>query len=86
MDGAPSSPPITACVSCKKALILFIEPEEDDETMVESSSTNRPTHVDDDVHMQCGCHFHWSVASRALNPSYTNTQHAVGNAFLIPIP
>ena len=51
------------CVTCHKPLILDIELDEDDEdeTMGGSASANTGSYVDDDVQLQCGCHFHWSV-------------------------
>jgi len=54
---------MATCVTCQKPLTLYIEPEDDDEDerMVSGSSANAGSYVDDDVEMQCGCHFHWSV-------------------------
>ena len=52
------------CVACQKALTLFIESAEEDEemeTMEGSASANAGSYVDDDLQLQCGCHFHWSV-------------------------
>ena len=52
----------TACVTCQQPLILLIEPDEEDENLIRGqSSYNAETHVDDDVQLECGCHFHWSV-------------------------
>lgn len=57
------------CASCKLPLIIQVEPDEDededeeieDERMDEPS--NSTPQIDDDVLLQCGCHFHWSVLS-----------------------
>ena len=52
------------CVACDKPLTLFIESAEEDEEMVTmegSASANTGYYVDDDLQLQCGCHFHWSV-------------------------
>lgn len=51
------------CVTCQKPLTLYIEPDEEDEDegMGNESSANAGSYVDDDVRLQCGCHFHWSV-------------------------
>ena len=58
------------CVACRKILTLYIEPEEEDEegeTMGGSAGANPGSYVDDDVQLQCGCHFHWSVTLILLN-------------------
>ena len=59
---------MAACVACHKALVLYLDPEEEDgeedeedEAMEGSASANPGSYVDDDVQLQCGCHFHWSV-------------------------
>ena len=54
---------MAVCVACQKPLTLYIEAgeEDDDETMGGSASANTGSYVDDDVQLQCGCHFHWSV-------------------------
>jgi hypothetical protein len=58
----------TECVACHQALVIEIEDSEDEEDvqMGESSgggaSTNFSSTVPDDVHLSCGCHFHWSVS------------------------
>ena len=52
------------CVACNKALTLYIEPAEEDEEMEAmggSASVDKGSYVDDDVQLQCGCHFHWFV-------------------------
>ena len=60
---------MAVCVTCQKPLTLYIEPEEgdEDETMGGSASANTGSYVDDDVQLQCGCHFHWSVHLVLLN-------------------
>jgi hypothetical protein len=50
---------MAGCVACSKALTLDIEPEEEEA----GSSASNGSYVDDDVQLQCGCHFHWSVSS-----------------------
>ena len=57
------------CVACYKPLTLYIEPddEDDEDNMGGSSSANSGSYVDDDVQLQCGCHFHWSVRLVLLN-------------------
>lgn len=54
---------MVGCVTCEKPLILPIEPDDgdQDESMGGSSSTS---YVDDDVHLTCGCHFHWFVCPK----------------------
>ena len=53
------------CVTCHEALTLYIEAEGrtdgEDELMEGFASANTGSYVDDDVQLQCGCHFHWSV-------------------------
>ncbi|KAL9104690.1 MAG: hypothetical protein Q9163_000368 [Psora crenata] len=49
-----------SCVSCERPLILYIEPdEEDDGHMEDPANVDGGSYVDDDVYLQCGCHFHW---------------------------
>ena len=64
------------CVACHDPLTLYVghDGEEEDETMGGSTSMNTGSYVDDDVQLQCGCHFHWSVDlalpdRRETNPS-----------------
>lgn len=55
---------MATCVACHKSLTLYIEPAEENEeveNMEGSASVNAGSYVDDDVQLQCGCHFHWSV-------------------------
>jgi hypothetical protein len=62
------------CVSCHDPLVIEIELEDDDEDveMGESSnaagpSTSGKQTVPDDVHLNCGCHFHWYVTVRSVD-------------------
>ena len=50
---------MTECVACSKPLTLYIDP---DEETASGSGSQAGSYVDDDVELQCGCHFHWSVA------------------------
>ena len=54
------------CVSCQQPLVLEIEASDDEDEDVEMGdpsaagpSTAEPKTVPDDVHLNCGCHFHW---------------------------
>ena len=52
------------CEACHKPLTFYIEPSEEDEDERvggSSASANTGSYIDDDVQLQCGCHFHWSV-------------------------
>ncbi|KAF2147544.1 uncharacterized protein K452DRAFT_262114 [Aplosporella prunicola CBS 121167] len=53
---------MSACVACQNPLLLELD-ESDDEHDVciggSSSSAAAPKTVPDDVHLNCGCHFHW---------------------------
>ena len=62
------------CVACHNLLTLYVEhdEEEEDETMGDSPSMNTGSYVDDDVQLQCGCHFHWSVDLALSNWSEMN--------------
>lgn len=63
------------CVACHNPLTLYIEhdEEEEDETMGGSTIMNTGSYVDDDVQLQCGCHFHWSVDLSLPNWRKLNT-------------
>ena len=63
------------CVACHHPLTLYIEhdEEEEDETMGGSTIMNTGSYVDDDVQLQCGCHFHWSVDLALPNWREMNT-------------
>ncbi|KAL6710465.1 hypothetical protein ACN47E_008513 [Coniothyrium glycines] len=60
---------MSVCVSCNKPLEVEIEPEEDEYEQVGSSSGKGPAAapetVPDDVHLTCGCHFHWDCLLEA---------------------
>lgn len=51
------------CADCKQPLIIFIDPDSDIEenTAGEALDANQGRPVDDDVELECGCHFHWCV-------------------------
>ncbi|KAK4694336.1 hypothetical protein P7C71_g3232, partial [Lecanoromycetidae sp. Uapishka_2] len=51
------------CVACSKPLTLFIEPEVEDTS---GSVSSIGSYVNDDVQLQCGCHFHWSVRQQLM--------------------
>ena len=54
---------MAVCAECQEPLTLFIEPEIDNEDQgLGGSSANAGSYVDDDVQLQCGCPFHWSVS------------------------
>jgi hypothetical protein len=55
---------MATCVSCHDPLIIELEPDDDEDVeMGESSATGEHASaartVPDDVHLNCGCHFHW---------------------------
>jgi len=53
---------MTACATCELPLVLEIESDGDDKmdsTSRGGASTTVAHTVPDDVHMSCGCHFHW---------------------------
>lgn len=48
------------CKSCHDPLILTLDPEEeDDDVGAASGSSTQGQTVPDDLHLPCGCHFHW---------------------------
>lgn len=63
---------MTTCVTCDNPLVVEIEPDDDDEDVgmggSSANATSKKT-VPDDVHLSCGCHFHWS----ANPPSYLSS-------------
>ena len=76
---------MTECVACSKCLTLHIElNEEDEDTNMGGSSMDRE--VDDDVQLQCGCHFHWFVHRQSSFVPQSDTRIIIGNAYLMPIP
>jgi hypothetical protein len=60
---------MSECVSCHQPLVIEIDDSSDEEgedvEMGESSNAgasnaaSTPDTVPDDVHLNCGCHFHW---------------------------
>lgn len=54
---------MTSCATCKQPLVIEVEPDEEDQPDQGNGSTSiEQVHtVPDDVQMNCGCHFHWSV-------------------------
>jgi hypothetical protein len=57
---------MSVCVACNKPLEVEIEEDEDEQYEAGASSSGKgpaaaPETVPDDVHMNCGCHFHWCV-------------------------
>lgn len=55
---------MATCVSCHDPLIIELEPDdEEDAEMGEASAADEHVPasrtVPDDVHLNCGCHFHW---------------------------
>ncbi|KAF2759968.1 hypothetical protein EJ05DRAFT_474996 [Pseudovirgaria hyperparasitica] len=76
---------MSVCVACKKHLVLDIDFSDDDEdTSMGGSSSAQPTkQVPDDVHLSCGCHFHWDC----LLESYTiDSCPACNTALIRPTP
>ncbi|KAF2487171.1 hypothetical protein BDY17DRAFT_4782 [Neohortaea acidophila] len=50
----------TTCAKCHEALEVEIGPDEDEDVEMEASSSGNNTQtIPDDVHLPCGCHFHW---------------------------
>lgn len=56
---------MATCVSCHDPLVIEVELEDEDEEIemgdsstAGASSSARET-LPDDVHLNCGCHFHW---------------------------
>ncbi|KAH7118731.1 hypothetical protein B0J11DRAFT_508834 [Dendryphion nanum] len=60
---------MATCVDCKDPLVIEIEPDEEEEQPIASSSGKAPAAasetVPDDVHLNCGCHFHWQCLLEA---------------------
>ncbi|KAI9707360.1 MAG: hypothetical protein M1836_000320 [Candelina mexicana] len=65
---------MSICVVCRKLLIVQIEEEEEEDEQIEGSmrveASGSFTTVPDDVHLSCGCHFHW----QCLLDAYTVTE------------
>ncbi|KAJ4303253.1 hypothetical protein N0V90_002146 [Kalmusia sp. IMI 367209] len=62
---------MSVCVACNKPLEVEVEFEEDeDDVQMRGSSSGKapaaaPETVPDDVHLNCGCHFHWDCLLEA---------------------
>ncbi|KAK7180947.1 hypothetical protein DPSP01_000589 [Paraphaeosphaeria sporulosa] len=61
---------MSACVACQKPLEVEFEPEDYDEDVQMGGSSGKapaaaPDMVPDDVHLNCGCHFHWDCLLEA---------------------
>ena len=79
---------MATCAACHDPLVVEVEFEDEDEDMETTetgessaaggSSSTKQT-VPDDVHLNCGCHFHWYV-ERAINSLLTDPLVADGNA------
>jgi hypothetical protein len=51
---------MTTCAKCDKPLIVEISPEDDSDVEMGASYPGDTTEsFPDDVHLSCGCHFHW---------------------------
>lgn len=56
---------MATCASCHDPLVVEVELEDEDEDMemgessVAGASRSGKETVPDDVHLNCGCHFHW---------------------------
>ena len=50
-----------ACVGCHNPLGFLAEADDYDEEMGGTSNPGKGSYIDDDVHLRCVCHFHWSV-------------------------
>lgn len=61
---------MAACASCHDPLVIEVELEDEDgdmemgESSAAAASTSEKRIVPDDVHLNCGCHFHWYVEPR----------------------
>ena len=51
------------CADCEKPLVVHIDPDSEDkyDSACDDFNSNQSYTVDDDVELQCGCHFHWWV-------------------------
>ncbi|KAB2580000.1 putative ring finger-like protein [Lasiodiplodia theobromae] len=69
-----------ACVACQNPLIIEVDysDSEDDVQMGGSSSAAARTSqtVPDDVHLNCGCHFHWECLLEAYSVTECPNCHA----------
>ncbi|KAF9733424.1 hypothetical protein PMIN06_007545 [Paraphaeosphaeria minitans] len=61
---------MSTCVACQKPLEVEFEPEDYEEDVQMGGSSGKapaaaPDMVPDDVHLHCGCHFHWDCLLEA---------------------
>ncbi|KAF2877741.1 hypothetical protein BDV95DRAFT_479620 [Massariosphaeria phaeospora] len=62
---------MATCVACQQPLVIRLEPDEDDENLDTAAASSgkapapEPETVPDDVHLNCGCHFHWDCLLEA---------------------
>ncbi|KAF2195856.1 hypothetical protein K469DRAFT_545859 [Zopfia rhizophila CBS 207.26] len=61
---------MAACVACKRPLVLELEPDEEEYVNIGGPSSGKapatePETVPDDLHLNCGCHFHWQCLLEA---------------------
>ncbi|KAF2001351.1 hypothetical protein P154DRAFT_521751 [Amniculicola lignicola CBS 123094] len=75
---------MSVCVTCKDPLVIEIEPDSDEDVSMEESGPSsgkarapEPETVPDDVHLNCGCHFHWQCILSAY--SYTQCPNCSRN-------
>ena len=65
---------MNTCVVCENPLMLLVDEEEQEEgeedSVVPVTGSSNASYVDDDVHLHCGCHFHWQCL---LDTSYEIT-------------
>ena len=61
---------MTLCVACANELTFPVEVAEE-HNMRGTSSAEYINYVDDDVHLTCGCHFHWCVSPSKLYHTLT---------------
>lgn len=75
------------CSTCQNPLTVLVNPGDgqDADVVDASSSTHHAYMVDDDVELQCGCHFHWFVDSLRKSRIWVQTANnelvLVGNVF-----
>lgn len=53
---------MSTCAKCNEALEVEISPEDDSDASdmeIDEADATRAQTVPDDVHLPCGCHFHW---------------------------
>ena len=71
------------CKACRHPLTVLVTSESpnDEHLAGASSSTGYDYTVDDDVELQCGCHFHWFVVPLGCLGQRTNSAVKPGNVF-----